>query len=196
MHPVGWFIQIRKITVIIFPCLAENILFARPPRFMYKYTFSFLIYNKRFNNYYSCTLSLLSCCLIVGHSHTPRPAGNASERWTIQPFMCWHTKSADALSVDKFPDTVDERVPEYTRALQLTVHTLNGEIEIQKSTVGFYCSFWGQKSKHKGKAFCAHKSINPGYKGRFWETAQGTKTKGRQFYCCLNWLLSSGLKIM
>jgi len=142
MHLVGWFVWIYKITVIICPCLAENILFARPLWFINNYTFNFLIYNKRFNNYYSCTLPLLSCCLIVGHSHTPRPAGNASERWTMLPFMCWHTKGTDAVSADKFPDTVDKRLREYTRALQLTIHTFNGKIQIQKSAVSFYCSFW------------------------------------------------------
>jgi len=51
------------------------------------------------------------------------------------------------VSADKFPDTVDKRVPECTRALQMTIHTLNGETEIQKSIVGFHCSFWGWKTK-------------------------------------------------
>lgn len=166
-----------KITVIICPCLAENILFARPSWFINKYMFNFLIYNKRSNNYYSCTLPLLSHCLIVGRSHTPRPAGDASERWTMVPFMCWHTKGADAVSADKFPDTVDKRVPEYTRALQLTIHILRVKLKFRRVLWASTALSRVRSQKHNGEARCAHKSINPQYKGRFRETAQWTKKK-------------------
>jgi hypothetical protein len=157
---------------------------------------NFLIYNKRFNNYYSCTLTLLLRCLIVGHSHTPRPAGIASERWTMPSFMFWHTKGDDAVSADKFSDTVDKRVPEYTRALQLTIHTLRVKLKFRRVLWASTALSRVRSEKHNGEAHCAHKSTNPEYKGRFRETVQRTKTKGWQFYCYLNWLLSSGLKIV
>jgi hypothetical protein len=185
-----------KITVIICPCLAENILFARPSWFINKYTFNFLIYNKRFNNYYPCTLPLLSRCLIVGHSHTLRPAGNASERWITLPFIRWHTKALTPWVQTNF----------------LTLST-SGYRNIQEHYSWLYTHFtvklkfrrvlWAstalsrvKSQKHNGEARCVHQSINAEYKGRFWETVQWAKTKGWQFYCCLSWLLSTELKIM